>query len=159
AVNGVTEHVLSEPGEEVIVRRHQAEGVALEELRARELGDQLHAGVVVTCLAEDVLLVDRPSGDVEKAGVLGTHVASVPGYGRSNRNDSVKTREPGSKTEPGSEVRTETGSHLPEPGSWVARGALHSSQVADLCEPERVAGRIAEAGVDAVRPLLGRLGE
>src|SRR4051794_18809938 len=40
------------------------------------------------------------------------------------------------------------------PPLWSAGGELHH-----LGEPEAVAGRIAEAGIDAVGPLLGRLDE
>ena len=51
--------------------------MADEEALRCELGDDLHAGVVVAVVAEDVLFGDRPCGDVEGAGVLGASSPAV----------------------------------------------------------------------------------
>ena len=46
--------------------------------RGRELGENLNSRDVVAVVAEDVLLRDRSSGDVEVAGVRRAHRPSVP---------------------------------------------------------------------------------
>jgi hypothetical protein len=75
-----SEHLFLERAEQVIVRRHEAEAVAAHELLCRELREDLDACVVVAVATEDVFFSDRASGDVEQAGVLGTHRASLPGH-------------------------------------------------------------------------------
>jgi hypothetical protein len=62
----------------VVVRRHQAEGMADDQPVAAELADQLHACEVVAVVAEDVLLGDRSRRDVEDARVIWPHRSSVP---------------------------------------------------------------------------------
>jgi hypothetical protein len=66
------ERTVLERREQVVVRRHQAEAVATERSRDRQLSDDLHSCVVVAVVAEDVLLGVGARGDVEQAGVCRT---------------------------------------------------------------------------------------
>jgi hypothetical protein len=77
-VDSVAELLVVEPREQVVVRRHEAKAKACEEVRRRELRQDLNARVVVAVVAEDVLFCDRSRCDVVVAGVRRAHVPSMP---------------------------------------------------------------------------------
>ncbi len=62
----------------MVVRRHQAEGVADDDAVAAELPDQLDACEIVAVVTKDVLFRNRSRCDVEDAGVVWPHRVSVP---------------------------------------------------------------------------------
>ena len=72
------EHLFAKGRHEVVVRRHEAEAMTHHELFRHELRNDPYTRAVVPVVAEDVLLGDRASGDVEGSGVTRTYSPSVP---------------------------------------------------------------------------------
>src|SRR5438067_6005867 len=91
AMDRSAQHVIAKPREEVVVRRHQTEAVAVEEVRSRELRHDVDGRVEVAVIFEDVLLGDRAGRDVEETGVRGTHRTSVPDNVTTHCTNSVKS--------------------------------------------------------------------
>jgi hypothetical protein len=67
-----------ERSDQVVVRRHEAEPVADEKALGDQLRDDLDAVVIIPVVAEDVLLRDRPRGDVKGACVRRAHPSRLP---------------------------------------------------------------------------------